>query len=32
VMEIQVTGFGRPLRNPIRIDRSPQPRVEVRKL
>jgi hypothetical protein len=28
VMEIELAGFGRPLRNPIRIDRSPETFVE----
>lgn len=32
VMEIELTGFGRPLRNPIKIDRSPQSIVKVRQL
>ncbi|MGH9627622.1 MAG: AraD1 family protein [Bryobacteraceae bacterium] len=32
VMEVSFEGFGRPLRNPIRIDRTPQPLVEVKTL
>lgn len=32
VMEIEMSGFGRPLRNPIRIDRSKQTYQEVRRL
>ncbi len=32
VMEISFEGFGRPLRNPIRIDRSPQTLISVKSL
>ncbi len=32
VMEIELEGFGRPLRNPIRIDRSPDKLVLVRPM
>jgi hypothetical protein len=32
VMEIELAGFGRPLRNPIRIDRSPESITKVRQL
>jgi hypothetical protein len=32
VMEIELSGFGRPLRNPIRIDRGPQRFVPVRQV
>lgn len=32
VMEVSFEGFGRPLRNPIRIGRDPQPLIEVKAL
>ncbi|PYJ05148.1 MAG: GguC protein, partial [Verrucomicrobia bacterium] len=32
VMEIELAGFGKPLRNPLRIDRSEQRLVQVKPL